>query len=298
MHLHFPFSTVEVLWTLTFAAQLVLLVVLLGRERIRRFPWFTVGIIAVALRALTARLLFHRMAPLTYAAILLTLADLGVAIGLVVLVELTRKAFLRARRSTRAIWLAVLAAVGAVVLRYWGQWPSWSTLTANSQRSTLMMMQLAAQKGELLLSVLTVELGILIVLFGRRYGAGWRSHTQRIMIGLSTTALGQLSAAAILQIIAAHAIPKTRAEYEHLIGIGDKISNANNALYLVVLVWWIASLWKDEPGAAKPVDESATAKPATAPGTEPADEAAIEGQPSNPAVSRVDDDPPAVGLAD
>ena len=41
MHFNFHFTTVQVLWTLTFASLLVLLVVLLGRDRMRRFPWFT-----------------------------------------------------------------------------------------------------------------------------------------------------------------------------------------------------------------------------------------------------------------
>ena len=43
MHFNFAFTAVQVLWTLTFAAHLVLLVVLLGRDRTRRFPWFTTG---------------------------------------------------------------------------------------------------------------------------------------------------------------------------------------------------------------------------------------------------------------
>ena len=41
MHFNFGFTTIQVLWTLTFAALLVLLVVLLGRDRARRYPWFT-----------------------------------------------------------------------------------------------------------------------------------------------------------------------------------------------------------------------------------------------------------------
>ena len=41
MHFDFHFTAISVLWTLTFAALLVLLVVLMGRDRARRFPWFT-----------------------------------------------------------------------------------------------------------------------------------------------------------------------------------------------------------------------------------------------------------------
>ncbi len=30
----------------------------------------------------------------------------------------------------------------------------------------------------------------------------------------------------------------------------DKLIHGNNAVYLCVLAWWIASMWFDEPGAA------------------------------------------------
>ncbi len=255
MHLHFPFTTIEILWTLTFAAQLVLLVVLLGRERMARYPWFTASIAVLTLRALIARLLFHRIAQLTFSAILITLADLGAVIGLLVLVEMARAGF---RGAQRRIWIptAIVAlAIGGVVLVFWGPWPAWKTLNAHSRLGVLLTMQLAAQKGELLLGVLTVELGILVLLFGRRFKAGWRTHTQRIVIGLSTAAMARLAFAGALEIIAKHASIKSRQDYDRLLGLGDKFTNANNALYLVVLVWWIVCLWMDEPGAAKP-DES------------------------------------------
>ena len=48
MHFNFDFSTGQILWTLTFAALLVLLVVLLGRDRARRFPWFTASMVMMA----------------------------------------------------------------------------------------------------------------------------------------------------------------------------------------------------------------------------------------------------------
>ena len=65
MHFNFHFTAVQILWTLTFAALLVLLVVLLGRDRIRRFPWFTTGIVLVTLRLLVNRLLHDRLPPIT-----------------------------------------------------------------------------------------------------------------------------------------------------------------------------------------------------------------------------------------
>ncbi len=63
MHFHFPFAAADILWTLTFAAHLVLLVVLLGRDRIVRFPWFTASAVVLALRILTIRLLVKGFRP-------------------------------------------------------------------------------------------------------------------------------------------------------------------------------------------------------------------------------------------
>src|ERR1700694_3627018 len=108
MHFHFPFTAVQTLWTLTFAAHLVLLVVLMGRDRIARFPWFTASIVLVTLRLLSTRLLFGRMPQMTMSAIFIVLADLGAILGPMVILELARRAFGRTRRTT---WVT-----GALVL--------------------------------------------------------------------------------------------------------------------------------------------------------------------------------------
>jgi hypothetical protein len=252
MHFHFPFTALEILWTLTFAAQLVLLVVLLGRERLMRYRWFTASIAVLTLRALCARLLFHRVPQLTFSAVLIALADVGAIVGLLVLWEMARAGFRGVRRQ---IWIpAAIAAlaIGALTLAFWGPWPAWKSLNPSSRLGVLLVMQLMAQKSELLLGVLTVELGILVLLFGRRFHAGWRTHTQRIVIGLSTAAMARLAFAGALEVIAKHASIKSRQDYDRLIGFGDKFTNANNAIYLVVLVWWIVCLWIDESGARNP----------------------------------------------
>jgi hypothetical protein len=254
MHPNFQFSTVQVLWTLTFAAQLVLLVVLLGRDRIKRFPWFTLSILLMALRLLASRLLYGRMPTVTLSAIFVTLADVTAIVAFLVVVEMARRAFAPVRRST---WFAVavlLLAVAGTALYFWGPWPAWKTLTADSTMATMQLMQLGAQKLNMLVDMLTIELGLLVVLFGRRCGSGWRTHTQRIVIGLSTASIGQLAVQAVWQMITLHAVPHSQAEYEHVLGLRDKLFNANGVLYIAVVVWWIACLWVDEPGAASPAE--------------------------------------------
>ncbi len=251
MHFNFHFTAVTVLWTLTFAALLVLMVVLMGRDRARRFPWFTTSIVLVALRLLTNRLLHDKLPQLTMGAVAITLADISALVGLLVLVEMARRAFGKASKRAWTGWGVALLALGGVVLWKWGPWPQWKALAFDTAIAKLQFMQLLAVKTGLLVDVLTVALGLLVVAFGQRYGAGWRSHVQRIMIGLSTASIAQMGAQGIWEIIARHTVPHSREEYEHVLGIQGKLLNTNNAVYVLVLVWWIVCLWMDEPGVAE-----------------------------------------------
>ena len=256
----------QVLWTLTFAAQLVLLVVLLGRDRARRYPWFTAAIALTALQLLAEVLLTGRMATFPLKATLITLADLAAIAGLMVLVELARRAFAGLHRPlwiVNTVGLVVVAGLGLVFL---GPWPSWKLITANPSVTPLnLMLAIAAprdvptivfgvDKGNLLVALLTVGLGLLVVLFGGKFMAGWRSHTQMISIGLSTVAITWLVVQVVVQSILRTAHPQSPADVERILSLDviTRLLNANKLVYIAALVWWIAWLWQDEPGAAKP----------------------------------------------
>jgi hypothetical protein len=254
-------NIVQILWTLTFAALLVLLVVLLGRDRARRFPWFTASMALTALRLLASRMLYDRIPQMTMSKIFLTLALVEALVTLLVALEIARRAFAGASRRAWMIGTLCLLAVGTLVLVEWGPWPAWKTLTAESPLAVLRFTQLAAQKTSLLSNVLTIGLGFLVVLLGSRFKAGWRSHTQQIAIGLSTAAIAQLAVRGIWQAIALHAAPQTQAEFERVMGIQDKLYNANSAIFLAVLVWWIACLWINEPGTEIPAGAKGIASP-------------------------------------
>jgi hypothetical protein len=258
MHFHFDYSTRQVLFTLTFAAQLVLLVVLMGRDRARRYPWFTAGIALYALQLMAEVLLSGRMAIIPLQEILLTIDDLGVVAGLLVLVEVARYAFAGAPRS---LWLANtvgLLAVAGGVLATWGPWPVWKDMALDTLMGKLKLMQLAAQKGNTLVALLTVGLGLMVVIFGYRFKAGWRSHTQKIVIGLSAAAIALLALQGTLQHIIKTAHPTSRAEYDHIMSLLTKLVNVNSGVYLAALLWWIVWLWLDEPGAVEtPAAETA-----------------------------------------
>lgn len=262
MHFHFPFSANEILWTLTFAAHLVLLVVLLGRDRIRRFPWFTASIVLVAFRLLSAKMLYGRLAQITMAEIFIGLACVGAIVTAMMLQELARKAFAGIARGKWFLGALVLMGIGAVVLATWGKWPAWKTLTAQGMLSHLELLQFLALKASLLLDVETVLLGIVVLLFGWRYAAGWKTHVQRIVIGLATASLSQITMEAAWEWIARTSKPHSIAEYQHFMNLRQHMFTANSTVYVLVLIWWIACLWKDEPGAP------AAALPETAPQAE------------------------------
>lgn len=262
MHFHFPFTMDDVLWTFTFAAQLVLLVVLLGRDRARRFPLFTASVALVAFRVLTGRLLMGRLPQMTMMEFVIITAVIGVVLGLLVLIELARKAFGRVPRAAWITGALIVMAIGAVVLRFWGKWPAWEQVKAGS---SIQLLQLFAQKGGLLLDVENILIGLLIVIFGARNGAGWRSHTQRIVIGLSTASIAQISVQAIWQVVASHAAPKSMDEYNQFIALRERLFNANSMAFFAVLVWWIITLWLDEPGAVKATPEGAVIEGEVAP---------------------------------
>lgn len=249
--MHWNFSTVEILWTLTFAAVLVLLVVLLGRDRIRRFPWFTASILLAGLRMLASRMLFGKMSPLASSETFLTLADITALVSLGVVVELARRIFTKTSRTAWAVGSAILLAGSITVLVLWGPWPAWKTLTAGSTLAHLRLMQLLAQRVDLLSGLLVIELAIVLIFVGRRLQAGWRSHAQQIVFGLATASAAQMVVRIVLQRLASAGPPQSQAEYLRLTGIQERLINGNSIVYIGVLVWWIICLWIDEPGSKR-----------------------------------------------
>jgi len=275
MHFDWHFTAIQILWTLTFAAQLILLVVLLGRDRIRRFPWFTALIVATVLQLLSGRELYGRLPQFTLAAVLVAFSDVVAILGLLVIAELARKAFAGVSRPLFFVNFAGLLLVAAGIMSMWGPWPSWKTLTAESQVATLRVLEFLAQKTQLLVNLLNVELGLMVILFGRNFKAPWKSHTQRIVIGFSTASLAGLAVQIIWQVAARTAAPHSQAELQRALDFRDRLFNGNRALDVAVLIWWIACLWIDEPGPA------ATMPPAPMPPPEVPAEAEALAEPTS-----------------
>ena len=255
MHFKFHFTAEEILWTLNFAATLVLLVVLLGRERIRRFPFFTANITLIGLTILAQRLLSHRLAQLVASSVFLVLADLAAVITLLLVIELSRRAFSGAKWPAWAAGSALLLCGAAAVAIFWGKWPPAKTVFDPSTIGHLRLMQLISVKGDLFNHVLAIELFALVVIAGRRFKAGWRSHTQQILVGLSASSATLLIEQAVWQKLI-QGMPQTREGYNHMLDLQNHLLNADSMVTLAVIIWWIVCLWIDEP---KPAQEAATA---------------------------------------
>lgn len=250
MHFNFDFSARQILWTLTFAAQLVLLVVLLGRDRMRRYPWFSAAIGLYALRLMAEVLLAGRIAVLNLQEILLVLNGLGVVVALMVAVEVARRAFAGAGRAQWTVNAVGILAVAAGILVVWGPWPAAKEIVLNTLLGKLRLMNLLGQKGNLLDDLLLVQLGLLVVVFGKKYKAAWRSHAQMVVIGLAAVAVTELATQQVWRVLTGSVHPHSQAEYKHLVDLGDRLLNVNNAAYLAALIWWIVWLWLDEPGSS------------------------------------------------
>ena len=249
MHLNFAFTAVQIMWTIRFAALLVLLVVLLGRDRVNRFPWFSASIALAALIQLVSRLLYGRLPQLTFAGVSIVLLDVSAIVGLLVLVEIARSVFRGASVRAWAAGTGVLLAAGAVVLIKWGPWPAMATLKPTTPLALLGLLQLIAEKFNLLNGVLAIGLSLLVVALGRRFGSGLRSHALQIAAGLSVVALAQITIQLVWQYIAQHTVPQTLEQYHHVLDLKDRLINANDSVYVVVLVGWLLCLWFDEPAA-------------------------------------------------
>lgn len=243
----------QILWALVLAAHLVLLIVLLGRDRSSRFPWFTAAIGFSVVHLIADHLLHGKLTTLAFYWQSYTALLVDTILGLLVLVEVCRRVFssgkagkiLNSRGWLGGIFVTASIAIGAVWA--WGPWPAWKAITQDPKQMPLLLVVLAAMKGQLFLAVLTVEVGLLLRMFGRRFGYGWRSHAQQIVLGLSTYALGFIAVLTTTDVIKRNVHPTSRDQYEHIVRLFSNLDNGRFALWLLVLLWWIIWLWRDDP---------------------------------------------------
>jgi len=155
-------NVVEIFWALILAAHLVLLIVLLGRDRVSRFPWFTAAIGLSAVRLLADHLLHGKLTTIAFYWQTYTAMALSAILGILVLVELTRQVFSSGKGGKRLKangwlgWSFITVAVSVAAVWAWGPWPVWNALKAEPAQLPLLITVLTGMKGELFVGLLTV----------------------------------------------------------------------------------------------------------------------------------------------
>jgi hypothetical protein len=274
----------QILWALVLAAHLILLIVLIGRDRIGRFPLFTAAIVLATVRLIADHLLHSKLTAIAFYWQSYSLALLGAMLGILVLAELSRRVFASGRAGIILKpkgWIGgILATVAIAGGAVWalGPWPSWSVLSAEPALLYLRLTWLAALKFELFLGLLTVQVLILLLVFGRRFGSGLKSHPVQIAIALSTSVIAQFAVSLITDSIKKSVHLTSRAEYDRVVRLLTNLDNARFAVWLLSIVWMIVWLWRDDPSlpaAASPDPGMELIPVGPGPGITPALEAEI-----------------------
>lgn len=274
------FTAEQILWAVLLAAHLTLLIVLMGRERVARFRWFTAYTALNTIILIANHLLHGKLTTVAFYWQSYSLLALDSIVGIFMLGELAKQVFSTGRAGLILKPKAYLAAgfllfvVTAFIVWAWGPWPTLQALQSEPTQLRLLIVVLIGMKGQLSLMILTVLVALLLRLFGPRFGAGWRSHAQQIALGLSTSALAFLAVQSTNDALSRTLHPKSRQEYEHAVHLIAHIENARTVVWIIALVWIIIWLWRDEPGApattavpvgAGPTLEASAANPLPSP---------------------------------
>ena len=255
----------QFLWALTLAGHLVLLIVMLGRDRIQRFPWFTAAVTISTVRLLADHLLHGKLTTAAFYWQTYSLLLVSAIIGILVLAELAWQVFGSGRGGIRlkaygwigwtlATFIVAVATVVAI-----GPWPSWESMSSDKSLLALRLVWVGALKLDFLVGLLAVEIMLLLLAFGKRFGFSWRSQPTLIAIGLSTIAISQYSVQGVTQSIVRNAHPNSREEYARILRLLTNLDHGRVAIWCVALIWWIVWLWRDERG--KPTAAEAVATP-------------------------------------
>jgi hypothetical protein len=250
------FTIEQVLWAVLLAAHLTLLIVLIGRERTPRFRWFTAYIGLSAISLIANHLLHGKLTMVAFYWQNYTLLGLLAIIALFMLGELAKQTFstgksgIIARPNFYIGWGTILITLSAVAVWLWGRpWPSLHALTADPTQLRLYIVILIGMKGQLGVMILTVLVAIVMWIYGPRFGSGWRSHPQQIILGLSTSAVAFLAVQAINDVLSHTLHPKSQAEYDHAVNLVTRLENGRIVVWIIALFWILYWVWRDEPGA-------------------------------------------------
>ena len=257
------FTIEQTLWAILLAAHLTLLIVLMGRERAARFRWFTAYMALNTIILIANHMLHGKLTTVAFYWQSYSLLALTSIVGIFMLAELAKQIFstgksgLIVKPNAYLGWGCILFALSAAAVWAWGPWPTLQALQAEPTQLRLLIVILIGMKGQLGVMILTVLVAFVLRLFGKRFGADWRSHPQQIALGLSTSALAFLAVQGINDALSRTLHPKTREEYTRAVHLISRIENARTVIWTLAIVWITFWLWRDEPGAPAQTDSAA-----------------------------------------
>jgi hypothetical protein len=217
-------------WTAGLLEHLVLLAVIVIRQRFRLFPWFTSFIFASVCQTVSLYAIHRWGTKAQYFYAYWILAMLGTMLQLGVFYEIASIVFrpvgVWAADVRRQFALLVLISFAVAAVFAW-----FATPPAKLPLQTVFI------KGSLFVAVLMSELFIVTASLSTRVGLVWRSHVLQITQGLGTYAMTTL-------------VVEAADSYFGISGLGTTyqlLQHFRIAVYLCVLVYWTGALWHSEP---------------------------------------------------
>ncbi len=232
-----PLTVIDrLLWILGFVGHCALLAILLLRKRYKALPIFTAFVVMNVVR--TIALYVVRGSKDQYFYAYWSLAILDVALQLLLAFELGTHVFRPLGVWAPDVRRSFLGLAGAALLIAVGL--TW--LSAPPTRTLRLFILL---KGNLFASVLLSELFVAMIALSVTLGLPWRTHVARVAQGIGFFALfGFLTDAA-------HSYFGTTGGAQTF----TLISQLQNWIYILILVYWSIVLAKDEPPPRKLPEE-------------------------------------------
>lgn len=225
------------LWAAGFGVHLLLLFVLLFRDRFRRFPLFSSLILLNLIRSVTLYFVRNYGTKSVYFYTFWSLGAVDTCVQLSVVYEMYSKTFRPLgvwAPDVRGRFMSIVATAIAIA----------SALTWLAAPRASQWMQVAVIRGNFFSSLCLCELFVAMIALSVQSGLPWKTHVARISQGL-----GVYSAVDVV------------IEVGHsYFGVGNNghdyatLSHFRMGAYLLCVCYWIVTLWKDAP-AAKPVPE-------------------------------------------
>jgi len=220
----------RIYWAIGFTAHLVLLIVLVIRQRARYFPVFTLLIALNVLRTVELFFVQRYCTKSAYFHAYWSLAIVDIALQLGVIYEMASMVFrpkgswAKDVRHCMCCWIMVSLLVAAGLA-------SFPVPASRIWEHALMV------RGNIFSAALMSELFVGMIVLAARSGLPWKTHVARITQGLGVYSL------------AAVAIELARAYFGIAAGTVKygELTRLRMTVYLICLVYWIVTLWQQAP---------------------------------------------------